>query len=924
MKLLSLFAGVGFSVVAAWTGHAQISRAFPDGVLLPNAQNKPVPLASAMDTAVLLPSQAGAAYVRERAGTDWPLTQTITGSFSAAAVNSSGTQFALARAGGIDLYFRSGGPGTWTMFGTAPLIDGSVARKMAFEGERVVAQVTNYGIHPGGDFLRVFEYNAADWEMVREIRINDTSELIQVGHESVVSDFSMYGDRIAVCSRPEHCIRIHERNQGGVSQWGMVKEITRTSAGVSDLGDHVALANNRLAATTIVGDSRRIDAFTQNTGGANQWGYVGTLDTVPLLEIDNIALHVDVATGRLAALGVAPFSSTLPVSGPGRLWVIRSVIGGIANWLLAAEHTVGPMHGYPLVLPGLGFAAGDLFHGLGPANATGLASTWLASIHRNSTGGTEAWGLQTILSGPGSPAQFGRSISASGGYVAVGMPDDPSSGIGTGCVMVWFQMKMADGSAWLPVGRFQATTPVAGAKFGASVSVLSNDTGSWLAVGAPGENSGRGAVYLFSLSPFAALPATLRLVPPTALNPNDEYGASVSFWPNFHLAVGATGDDAAGSNAGAVYLHEKSLGGTNAWGRRVKINRPAGEVRTGFGSDVAFTSNHLAVALPPATPGPGKVFLFSRNTGGTDNWGQISVQLPPAGSPQGFATSLATDPAYSLIVIGATGRAPDDKNGIAEIPGNAYVYAVDNSGVWTPYATLGGTLAEGHGFGDSVATAAVSRIVVGNGGFSGVGKTFTYDITNISPPTWSLMHTHAGTVPGDGLGITVAALPMFSFSAAPWADLAGTDAGAVFIDRSGSYEYWAANQGAGFTDWYPEADADGDGLENLGEFALGGNPLSASSHPQFSMVRTTYVNGPTNWPALRWDPPSLPYSTSMLRYQFQGSTDLFRWSNISPDAGFGLGDPPGRFFRIHLPREFFRIDFRYPAEPETGGLILGE
>jgi hypothetical protein len=90
------------------------------------------------------------------------------------------------------------------------------------------------------------------------------------------------------------------------------------------------------------------------------------------------------------------------------------------------------------------------------------------------------------------------------------------------------------------------------------------------------------------------------------------------------------------------------------------------------------------------------------------------------------------------------------------------------------------------------------------------------------------------------------------------------------------------------------------------------------------MVRTTFVNGSTTWPALRWDPPSLPYPVGMLRYQFQSSTDLSRWFDTSPDGGFGLGDPPGRFFRIQLPREFFRIDFRYPDEPETGGPILVE
>ena len=86
MKLLSFFAGVLLFLANGWTAHAQISRAFPDGVLLPNSQSKPVALAAANDTAVLIPTLGSAAYVRERTGGAWPLTQTITGSFSAAAI----------------------------------------------------------------------------------------------------------------------------------------------------------------------------------------------------------------------------------------------------------------------------------------------------------------------------------------------------------------------------------------------------------------------------------------------------------------------------------------------------------------------------------------------------------------------------------------------------------------------------------------------------------------------------------------------------------------------------------------------------------------------------------------------------------------------------------------------------------------------
>jgi hypothetical protein len=602
--------------------------------------------------------------------------------------------------------------------------------------------------------------------------------------------------------------------------------------------------------------------------------------------------------------------------------------------LLAAERTIGPVNGYELAAPGLGFATDDLLVGTGPADAAGIGASWLASVHRRSTGGADAWQLQQTIAGPGTATRLGQSIAVSGPYVAVGMPDDGAAGLQSGSVMVWYHAKMAGGSRWLAVGRFAATTPAAGARFGAAVTVF-DGTGNedWLAVGAPGENSGRGAVYLFQLNPIYPEPAHLRLVPATAaLDPADEFGASVSFWPNFHLAVGAPGDDGTGSNAGAAYLFEKDLRGVETWGQRKKIERPAGETLTGFGADLVHTAETLAIALPPAPAAPGKVFHFEPNTGGTSSWGQSAVQLPPAGSPQGFATSLAADPRFPYLVIGATGQAPDDKNGIPEIPGKAFVYSINSAGDTLTLLDelggtaaeghgFGGTAAEGHGFGGSVANSTVTRIVVGNAGFAGRGKTFTYNATD-PVPEWSLYHTREGGVPGDGLGLAVAALPLFTFSAAPWSDVGGSDAGAVFIDRSGSYELWAANQGPGFTEWFPEQDPDGDGLANLGEFGLGGNPLSASSRPPLTMVRTPFVNGATSWPALRWDPPALPYPVGMLRYQMQRSTTLESWSDTTPDGGTGLGDPAGNFFRIEFPREFFRIDFRYPAPPVGGGLLF--
>lgn len=822
-------------------------------------------------------------------------------------MNREGTQFAIARAGQIDLYFQSA-PGTWALFGVAVVPSGFAVTKLAMDGERVVALVDTQGsVVPGGNLVRIYEYNAADWELTDQITINDTGEFIELGRESVVSDFCLNATRVAVSSDREDCIRIHERDLGGPGNWGILKEITAEAAGVESIGESVALSGTRLATMTEEGSEIRMDVFSQNAGGANQWGFAGSLITVPDLQATRLIAHVDALSGTLGVFATPPLDSLTESSPPqSRAWVFRGVIGGgPGNWMNVADFPVRRPGVFSAPI-GMGFAGEDFLYGYGPPETSTLSPAWLASVHRRSTGGTDGWQLQQILAGPGSAARMGRSISASGRFVAVGMPDDASAGIGTGSVLLWYQVPLPGNSVWVPVGRFQATTPVAGANFGASVSVIDGGGSSdWMAVGAPGENSGRGAVYLFALNNIAPTTATKRVTPSSALDPADGFGSSVSLWPDNRLAVGSPGDEDAGTNAGAAFIFSQNLGGTNNWGQQKKIPRPLGETHPGFASTLVFTSDLLCVALPSMGTTSGKIFAYAVDQGGTNNWGQLSFKTAPAGSPPGFPAALGATATFGGLVVGAPGNLP-------AVPGKAYFFAPDLAGTWPQFAELGGTAAEGHGFGTAVATNG-TRIVVGNPLFGSSGKTFSYDlITLTDPPVWSLFCTREGS-PGDAVGSAVAAMGMYSLSAAPWSDLAGADAGAVFVDRAGAYEMWAAAQGASFTQWFPEDDADGDGLANLGEFGLGGNPLSSSSRPPLVMTQTTFSNGVTSFPAMRWDRPSLPYSTAGLNYQMHRSIDLIHWINASPDGGLGIGDPPGRYFRITGDRGFFRIEFQYPA-----------
>ncbi len=906
--------------------HGQISRAFPDGVLLPNAQSRPAAIAAANTTAVILAApylSAEGALVHERgSGGTWSLVQTIPGVFSTVAIDSTGTQFAIAHGGTIDFYSRSVA-GTWLLSGTIPLGSGISVSKLALEGARMVALI-NTGI--GGEMLGIYDYNGLDWVLKKGIGIA-SSLTAPPETVSVVTDFALSGTRLAVSSLAEGCIRIHEIDQGGAGQWGLVREITTATAGVSALGNQVALHGERLAAVTDSGTQRRIDVFSRNQGGANQWGMAGTLATVDATTIGEIALQTDVSSGRLAALGLPNSGSTLgsyaagPFLGPCHLWVFANTPGaGIGQWSAAADMPVGPVNGFKITLPGLGFAGDDLIHGLGPLDPAGLAAMWLASVHRRNTGGTDAWQLQQILAGPGIAASCGRALANYGRYVAVGMPNDSSAGVNSGSVMVWYQQQRAGGSTWLPCGRFQAPAPVAGARFGSSVAVMDGVGYAWLAVGAPGENSDHGAVYLFAINSFYPASTAIRLAPPDPdYNTAEAFGSSVAFAEGLQLAVGAPADDAASSNAGAVYLFEKDRGGTEAWGQLKKLNRPLGETLTGFGSSVVFGTHHLAVALPPAAASQGKIFIFTQDTGGVSHWGSSVTISAPSACPPGFASALAAFPGDGKFAVGAPGSGGDSKAGIAEVPGKAYIFHL-NDGVFTTLTTLaelGGSSAEGYGFGSALAIHG-TRVVVGNPNF-GSGKTFTYDVTDASPRAWSLLHAREAALAGDGLGSAVATSDIFTLSAAPGSDLAGTNAGALIVDRSGTYEVWAANQGPGFTQWLPDQDPDGDGLGNLMEFGFGSNPLAAASRPAFAMDFTTFTNATSSWPAMRWSPPTLSYSATLLDYQMEGSPDLDAWSTVSPAGGLSPGDPPGWFFRLTTPRAFFRLHLLYPSEVNTDG-----
>lgn len=162
-----------------------------------------------------------------------------------------------------------------------------------------------------------------------------------------------------------------------------------------------------------------------------------------------------------------------------------------------------------------------------------------------------------------------------------------------------------------------------GRLFGCSID-MSDDT---LVVGAKGENDGRGAVYIFkrSISTTAVWQFVKKIV---ASDPetNSFFGSDIAINKNL-LVVGAPNKTVyLHKNAGKAYLFRRNQGGIDNWGEiKTFDNGAIIEENDYFGSAVDISGDMIAIGIPyfdsgPAYPNIGRVQIFLRNKGGESQW----------------------------------------------------------------------------------------------------------------------------------------------------------------------------------------------------------------------------------------------------------------------------------------------------------------
>ena len=243
---------------------------------------------------------------------------------------------------------------------------------------------------------------------------------------------------------------------------------------------------------------------------------------------------------------------------------------------------------------------------------------------------------------------FGYSVSISGDTVVVGAHEDDDKG-----AVYVFERDEGGSDNWGEVKKITASDGAVGDAFGHSAAI-SVDA---VVIGAHydddnGDSSGAAYIYYRDRGGTGNWGEVKKI---TASDGEylDIFGYSVSISVDT-VVVGAPYEDEQGQNKGAAYIFYRDEGGADNWGEVQKI---MGSDCVGLGADefgwsLSINANTLVVGARQWASAVGSAYIFYRNQGGTDNWGEVKKITASDGAPDdcfGSSVSISGD----TLVVGA-------------------------------------------------------------------------------------------------------------------------------------------------------------------------------------------------------------------------------------------------------------------------------
>jgi hypothetical protein len=276
--------------------------------------------------------------------------------------------------------------------------------------------------------------------------------------------------------------------------------------------------------------------------------------------------------------------------------------------------------------------------------------------------------------------QLGWSVAISGDTVVVGA-NSANVGINQNQGAAYIFERHAGGTNnWGQVKKIVASDGGDFENFGTSVAI----SGDLIVVGAPfaqiGINIDQGAAYIFERNAGGTNNWGQIKKLTGGFDPGDQFGFSVTIFGDTAF-VGCRADTITATGQGSVSIFERNLGGGNNWGLSKLLLASDAEANDLFGSAVSTSNDLLIVGAPFDTINgllyQGSAYIFERNTGGANNWGQVKKLLyadPNALVLDYFGTSVSISGDTAIVGI------PRASVGNVFVQGAAFVFQQNAGG----------------------------------------------------------------------------------------------------------------------------------------------------------------------------------------------------------------------------------------------------
>jgi hypothetical protein len=588
--------------------------------------------------------------------------------------------------------------------------DAGFGTNVKIDGDLMVAWVNNRMLADYSGALDVFERiegAPTRWNHVARIATSDHAAVGSFGISIGISNDTIvvgapYDDAIGENSGSVFVFQQEQRGSGG---WHEVLKLTAFDGGPYDnFGYSVAIDGDTVVVGTQVNAGGSVYIYDRNQGGADAWGLVTTFSK-PNGSFGNA---VSVCCDTLI---VGSFRDDDLGNESGSAYVYDRNQGGGNAWgqvakVVASDGSANEWFGYSVSFDGDTLIVSAPFDEDSPPNSGS------AFVFQRDHGGPGSWGQVTKITPSDGEAgdYFGYEVSISGDNAIVGAWGDDDIGDTSGAAYLYHRNEGGP-NAWGQMAKFKGTSGAAWDNFGASVAISANI----VAVGVPGDDGdffNSGSVELFEGNAGVWGPMALIPCPPVLVAEGESFANSVSMDGNTAI-VGAYHDDDHGENSGSAYVFRRDEGGTESWGLVAKIIPEAGSYEDHFGNSVSIDGDTVVVGSDfddVFLYSSGSAYVFQRDQGGPGSWGQVAKITPTDGAGGdrfGFSVSVSGNAA----VIGT----PQDDDG-GDNSGSSYVFVRDHGGTdaWGQVAKITlGESASGDRFGSAVSISG-SYVIAGS------------------------------------------------------------------------------------------------------------------------------------------------------------------------------------------------------------------